>query len=204
MKRDEIKAILGEISDEKLSAILDIHSKDIGDTKAKFEKDLETYKAQNEDYKNQLAQRDTDLESIRTQLGEATTKNSGYKKVEEELASLQTKYESDKNSWEEKLKQQNYSFLVKEKVNGLKFTSESAKEVFVNKIISKGLPVENDKIIGFDDYVNEYKNIDPKAFEAEEDKPNPSFVNPNQNNDNNLPKDKNVFNFGFTPIRKSK
>jgi hypothetical protein len=98
---------------------------------------------------------------------------------------------------------QQYEFLAKETIGGIKFSSNAARENFYQKLIEKNLPVENQKLLGFDDYLNEIKTQDPGAFvvEQSQEPDHPIFADgggqkpPDSGN-------KNSFNFNFTGIRK--
>lgn len=62
---------------------------------------------------------------------------------------------------------------------GLKFSSASAKKAFLTDLKAKGLTLQDDgKLLGFDDFVKEYKGADPDAFAP--DKPAPTVTVPGQ------------------------
>ena len=62
---------------------------------------------------------------------------------------------------------------------GLKFSSASAKKAFLTDLKAKGLTLQDDgKLLGFDDFVKEYKGADPDAFAP--DKPAPTVTVPSQ------------------------
>ena len=62
---------------------------------------------------------------------------------------------------------------------GLKFSSVSAKNAFLADLKAKGLTLQDDgKLLGFDDFVKEYKGADPDAFAP--DKPAPTVTVPGQ------------------------
>ena len=128
----------------------------------------------------QITQRDTDLADIQNQLTAAQADAGKLQDVTKQLTDLQANYTADKQKYEDQLKQQKYEFAVKEATSSLQFTSPSAKRAFTEDAIKKGFQMEGDKVLGFDDYVNEYKtNIDPAAFVSEED-PEPNSTNNNQ------------------------
>ena len=61
----------------------------------------------------------------------------------------------------------------------LKFSSASAKKAFMADLKAKGLTLQDDgKLLGFDDFVKEYKGTDPDAFAP--DKPAPTVTVPGQ------------------------
>lgn len=120
-------------------------------------------------YDTDIASRDKDLEELKTQLANAGEDASKLADVTSKLETLQSTYESETKKYKSQLEAQKYEFLVREKANGIKFTSNAAKTAFVNDLIQKNLPVENDSLLGLDDFVNAYKEKDAGAFVADED-----------------------------------
>ena len=55
-------------------------------------------------------------------------------------------------------------------MNGLKFTSNAAKKSFMADVIAKELKMEGDTLLGFDDFVNKYKEEDAGVFVADDNK----------------------------------
>lgn len=74
MKREEVRELLPEISDETLGKLLDINSRDIGKTKG----DADKYKAELESLKQQITEKDEAISKLEAASGDA-------EKVREEL-----------------------------------------------------------------------------------------------------------------------
>ena len=53
----------------------------------------------------------------------------------------------------------------------MKFSSESAKKAFLSDLKAKKLPLQEGKLLGFDDYLKSYKESDPGAFAPEKAAP---------------------------------
>lgn len=111
-------------------------------------------------------QRDT----LQTQLDEANRKLEGY--------DLQWKSKAEEARQEadaavEKVKR---GYLLRDLTAGLKFSSESARRAFLADLEAKNLPMQEEKLLGLDDFVKQYRENDPGAF-ASEEKP-PSFSGP--------------------------
>jgi hypothetical protein len=85
------------------------------------------------------------------------------------IKTLNEKYENDTKALSSKLSKQNYEFKIKEITNGIKFSSESAKKAFIQDLKEKDLKLEENKILGFDDFLNSYKETDPNAFQKEQE-----------------------------------
>lgn len=115
----------------------------------------------------------TKTESLESQLKENNDKikelsSIDADKLNEKIKTLTEKYDNDTKELNEKLSKQTYDYKIKDMTSGLKFSSESARKSFINDLSNKGLKLEDDKILGFDDFVNEYKESDPNAFASEE------------------------------------
>ena len=143
MKREEVKGIIPGITDEQLTQIMDLHSADI------------------ERHKQQVTTLTTERDAARTQLEEANQKLEGYDpewkskaaeaeaKAREQVAALQG------------------DFAAQSAISGIKFSSESAKKAFLADLKAKNLPVQDDKLLGFEEYLKTYRESDPGAFAPE-------------------------------------
>lgn len=120
------------------------------------------------DLQGQLTQRDTDMAALKTTLTAAQADASKLGEAQQALTDLQTKYDADKQGFEQKLSQQAYEFAIREKANGLQFSSGSAKKAFIQEAIGKGFKMDGDTILGYEDFVTKYKEEDPGTFKAEE------------------------------------
>jgi len=142
-------------------------------SREKFDDKTGALNQQVADLQGQIAQRDTDMNDLKTKLADAQADAGKLGAVQQSLTDLQTKYDADKQSYESKLTKQAYEFAVREKANGLKFTSNGAKRAFVQDAIAKGFTMDGETLLGFDDYVAKYKTDDPDAFKPEADPADP-------------------------------
>ena len=122
-------------------------------------------------YDTNIKQRDTDLESLQTQLKDAGVDKKKLEELQTSVSDWQTKYDTAKQEYETQMAKQKYEYAVKENVENLKFSSNSAKKAFLSELLSKELKVENDKILGFTDFVNAYKETDAEAFAQDTNEP---------------------------------
>lgn len=132
--------------------------------------------------KEKFDAKETEIAGLKEQLKNANTEIQSYKdmdidSIKQSVTDWETKYNTDTQALQDKLAKKDYEYKVKEKVSNLKFTSESAKKSFIADLMAKDLKLENDVILGFDDFVKSYKETDPNAFESEQ-KP-PQFSNGN-------------------------
>lgn len=167
------RSFLEDLGLEKdvIDKIIAENGSDIENAKAaaakKFDTERDTLNGQISDLQTQVAQRDTDLSDIQTKLTAAQEDAAKLPELQKSLTGLQSKYDTERKDWEAKTAQQAYEFAVRERANALKFSSEAAKKEFIREAIGKGFKMEQDKLLGFDDYVSLYKESDPGAFVAE-------------------------------------
>lgn len=152
--------------------------------KKKYDDAVETRDTQITELKGQITTRDKDLSALKKQVesGDADSQTK-LTELTEKLTKLQGDYDTAKKDYETKLTKQAYEFAVKEYAGGLKFTSEAAKRDFEGQLLAKGLKLEDQKIIGADDFMKTYKEANAKAFEEEKSEPDnkgslPTFIQP--------------------------
>lgn len=175
MKREDVSKIFEGATDDQINAILDINSKDIGNAKAKSD----SLTAQINTLNDQIKQRDADLTAMRDKLNAAQADAGKLTEAQTALSDLQAKYAADQKAWDEQKKAQAYEFAVKSKAGEMKFTSNAAKNDFVRSAIEKGMQLDGDKILGFDDFAKAYRDADPSAFISDEpQKPQPTISLP--------------------------
>ena len=96
-------------------------------------------------------------------------------KLKKQIENLQKKYEEDTKELNDKYEAREYDIKINDYAKNLKFSSNSARKSFMNDLKAKELKFEDDKLVGFDDFVNSYKESDPDAF-IEEKKEEPSVT----------------------------
>ena len=201
MKRDFIKGLNIEgLTDEIIDKIMTENAKDIQREQLKAEKSTQEI----ENLKSQLSEKDKLIEEANVQIENFKGMDvEGIKKAADEY---KAKYEQSaaeaktkEAEYQQKLAEQAYDFKLNETVSNLKFPNELTKNAFVNELKAKKLPLEGDKLLGFDDYIKEVGEKNPGLFVTEEapTDPTPEVVlkptnNPTQNT--------NAMNFNFTPI----
>lgn len=131
-------------------------------------------------YNTDIAQRDTDLATLQEKLKNAGADANKLSNLQTDFDTLQQTYNTAKADYEKQLAEQAYDFAIKENSAKLKFSSNSAKKAFMSDLKAKKLSMENGKILGFDDFVNAYKEQDAGAFitentDTKKDEPKPSF-----------------------------
>lgn len=176
-------------------------------SKAKFDDKTGSLSQQVSDLQKQIETRDTDIKDLQTKLASAQGDQNKLSELQTKLTDLQSKYDTEKSDWTAKAEAQAYSFLVKEKANGIKFTSNAAKRDFTREVIEKKFKVDGENLLGLEDFITKYKADNPGAIEEEKQDPDngggkqPQFVAP-KTNPNGAPADpKNAFGFHFNGVR---
>lgn len=163
MKREEIKTLLPEIGKEALDAIMEMNGKDIEAAKAA------------------VTALTTERDGLQAQLDEARATIQSYKEMDIEgvkraAADWEAKYNSDTAKLKADLEAVQYGHAVERAVAGLQFTSESARKAFVADLKEKKLPLQEDKLLGLEDFTKAYQETDPGAFVSGEDDKTPVFT----------------------------
>lgn len=171
MKRNLLEGM--GLNKEQIDQIMEENGKDIQTAREseqkKFGTEREQLQGQITDLTGQITQRDTDLASLNERLTAAQDDAGKLTEVQNSLTALQNQYNADKQAWEARTAAQAYEFAVKTAAGGLKFSSAAARRDFERGAIEKGLKMDGDKILGFDDYVAAYRTADPGAFVKETD-----------------------------------
>lgn len=139
------------LTDEQIKSVMGENGKDIEREKSKYE--------QFEQEKSTLSEQ---LKVANEQIDKF--KDIDVDALKGEIETYKSNYETAKAESESKLKELNYKHLADIKVNDIKFSSESAKKNFLNEVLGKNLPIEDDNFLGFDDFVKAFKETDPGAF----------------------------------------
>lgn len=174
-------------------------------SKHKYDDDLKARDTQITTLNDTITKRDTDLADLKNKLKEAGTDATKLAELSANFDGLQNKYNTDIQEYQNKLAKQAYEFAVKEYAGTKKFTSNAAKRDFVQAMIAKDLKLENDTIIGADDFVKMYSTDNADAFVKENPQPadnKPKFTNPTPGAGDNQPAE-NAFlkAFNFTGVR---
>lgn len=133
----------------------------------KFNAQVNGLNQQVKDLQEQLASRDTDITGLQEKLTAATADASKLVEVQQQLTGLQAKYTKDQKDWETKTTKQRKEFMVRERANGLKFTSEAAKRDFLGQANVKDFQLDGETLIGYNEFFDKYKAENPTAFVEE-------------------------------------
>ena len=117
------------------------------------------------DLKQQITTLTAERDTARNNLSDANKKLEGY---DPEWRTKAEKAEKDAKAQVEELQK---DFAAQTAAAGVKFSSESAKRAFLSDLKAKKLTLQDGKLLGFDDYLKNYKETDPGAFAPEKAAP---------------------------------
>lgn len=155
-----LQSILGDVYTEELDKKL---SEEIG---KRFVSKTD-FTAKNEAVKNlsqRLADANAQIESFQDMDVEAIKQNAEEWKRKAEQAEQEA---------EARVREIEHDSLLREKLAGIGFTSDYAKQGVFNDIKAKNLPVNNGSLTGFDEALKSIKEAEPMAFVP--DNPAPQF-----------------------------
>lgn len=153
MKTEDLKAL--GLTDEQVQRVFAMNGEEMNSLKA----NVDTLKAERD--------------AARTQLADANKKLEGYD------PEWKTKAEQAQQKAAAQISALKADYAAENAAAGLKFSSASAKKAFLADLKAKGLALQDDgKLLGFEDFVKDYKTTDPNAFAP--DKPAPTVTVPGQ------------------------
>lgn len=161
MTREELEKL--GLNGDQIDGVMKLKGSSINDT----QKEIETLK-------KQITTLTTEKETLTKQIDDANKEIQSYKdmdvdSIKKSAEDWKAKYEAETKELNDKLEKQTYDYKIKEAVQGINFSSKAAKTAFINDLSQKGLKLENDKLLGFDDYLKTYKETDPDAFKDTND-----------------------------------
>lgn len=151
-----LESIFPEITEEQTEAISKL-----------FDKQASEYAEEVENLREQLT-------AANNQIKEFQSMN--IDEIKASAAAWQEKYAASEKAWNEKLAALKYEAAAKDAVADIKFSSNSARRAFLSDLQAKKLPIEDDKLTGFSDFLESYKESDPDAFVSEEAKPGTQYL----------------------------
>lgn len=175
MKREFLKEL--GLEGDVIKQIMDENGKDVEEAKKGNEELKQQVAAKDTEIaglKEQITQRDTDIESLKT----AAADNEALKT---QLGELQTKYTTDTDVLNQKLREQQVEFETTKATDtffaDVEFSSQLAKDAAIAQFKAKGFKLADGTFQGGKEWLEELKKSSPDAFKATD--PNPAD-NPNQ------------------------
>lgn len=138
MKTEELKAL--GLNEEQVQKVFALHGADI------------------ERQKQTITTLTTERDAARNSLSEANRKLEGYD------PDWKAKAEKAENDAKAQVAALQSDFAAESAVSGVRFSSESARKAFLSDLKAKKLTLQEGKLLGFDDFLADYKKNDPDAF----------------------------------------
>lgn len=158
-------------------------------SKRKYDDDIKAKDGQIEELNKNINTRDADLVNLKRQLEEAGNDKTKLEELTGKFDTLQTDYNNAKSEYEGKLQKQKYEFAVKDFANGQTFTSAAAKREFIRSMTEKELKMDNESILGAEDFLETYKKENADSFAADNPDKKPKFADKSSGGDSNKPTD---------------
>lgn len=149
-------------------------------SKNKYESELDAKTKEIETLNGTISTRDTDLETLKKQLEAAGVDSTKLAELTGQLQELQGKYDADSKAYKKQLSKQAYEFAVREFAGTKNFSSQAAKRDFIQSMIAKDLKMENNSILGAEDFVKAYTENNQDAFITEYDDDDDEFASKNK------------------------
>lgn len=183
MKREFLKEL--GLEGDVIKQIMDENGKDVEEAKKGNEELKQQVAAKDTEIaglKEQITQRDTDIESLKT----AAADNEALKT---QLGELQTKYTTDTDALNQKLRDQQVEFETTKATDtffaDVEFSSQLAKDAAIAQFKAKGFKLADGTFQGGKEWLEELKKSSPDAFKATDpnpaDSPNQPFFTKNNN-----------------------
>ena len=136
VKAKAIKNIFSEATEEQVNAISKL-----------MEKQANEYGEEIENLREQLTAANKQIEEFQSM---------NIDEIKASAAAWQEKYAASEKAWNEKLAGLKYEAAAKDAIADIKFSSNSAKRAFLSDLQAQNLPLENNKITGFSDFLESY------------------------------------------------
>lgn len=157
------------LTDEQIESVMKEHGKTLNDTKSKADK-VDSLESQIDDYKQQLADRDSQLEELKKVDAEG---------LQAKIDELQQANETTKSEYEEKLQKQAFDHKLESALTGSKVKNVKAVKALLDL---ETIKLDGDNLLGLDDQLKALKESDEYLFETEQKPNSPTIVAPGNPN----------------------
>ncbi len=167
MNREFLKGL--GLEDDAIDKVMAEHGKTVNSIKDKADS-VEGLEAQINDYKSQIADRDTQLEELKKVDAEG---------LQAKIDELQQQNDTTKSEYEDKLQQQAFDHKLESTLSGAKVKNIKAVKALLD---IDSIKLDGDKLLGLDDQLNGLKENESYLFEQEEKPNSPTIVIPGNPN----------------------
>lgn len=160
MKRDEIKAIFADATDEQLKAVMDLHGTDVEKAKSKIT-DLESkLKEKKEDFDNLNAE----FETLKTANASGEDWKTKFEELKSEIAEKERQEEAEKSR---QYKNENINNRFNAALGDKKFYNDPTREYYLKKF-GEAIEAEENQGKSDIDVLHSLTKDDSKAFQGVE------------------------------------
>ena len=121
------------------------------------------------EHEKKIGKLETDRDTWKEKAETAETTLKGFEgvdldKVQKELADWKQKAADAEKNAQAQIYERDFSDALKAELESVKFSSEAAKRDVMSQIKGKNLPLDNGKILGLSDLIEQIKKTDASAF----------------------------------------
>lgn len=147
---------------------------------AKHDAEIGSLEKQIETLTDQVAQRESDVQELASQLQQAGNTEDALNDAYARLNALQEKYNQDAEAYEEQLSRQAREFAVKEYAATKEFTSEAARKYYIEQLLNSEDVDFNRKgeLEGMEDFDARFAEENENAFYVKPAEPEPKLPEP--------------------------
>lgn len=158
------------LTDEQIEKVMASHGKTVNSIKEKADS-AEGLESQIDDYKEQIADRDTQLNNLSEQVKD-------NKELTNQIDDLKAANQTATEELQTKLDQQSFDFSLERELTSAKARNPKAVKALLD---TESIKLDGEKLLGLDDQIKALQESDPYLFESEEDESggNPNFTSGN-------------------------
>lgn len=163
MKSEVLREI--GLSDEQIKSVMAENGKDI----EKLKTDLTNLTADRDKWKSQAETAEESLKKF---------EEFDVEGVKNELSEWKKKAENAEKTYKEDLYKRDFADALRNELETVKFSSESAKKSIMAEIEGAGLKLSDGKILGLNDLLGQIREKDASAFISDQEGTRPHFTEP--------------------------
>ena len=129
-------------------------------------KDVEKYKNQAENSKNDNTALQSQIKDMEQKLTELQKSTGNAEELKKQLETVQQDYKKEKEAFQKQIAERDYSDAMKNVIekSGIKFTSEMAKRTYLKELQEANLTIKEGGLEGFEAFHKKQLESDPNAF----------------------------------------
>lgn len=199
MKNEFLRSL--NLDEDIIKQIQAESGKDVTSAKASMQATIDSLNGQISELTGQITQRDENFAELQKQLEAVGQSSAKMKEVQAKFDELNNKYATETENYKKQLADQQYKFDVTQMMSDVKFSSKAAQRDCLNDLMNNRLPIQDGKIVGFNEYISKRKEAEPDSFLPEKSENKPTFAPPS-NPETVQQKSGNSFGFNFQSVHR--